>query len=226
MLITLALVVSSSKANAQESAAYIYGVTFGGGYYLMNAAKEINSDVIQGLPFNVKTINNFPPYFIYGGYVLVQISSGFAAGPTYQFLTTGSRIGLKDYSASYSFDQIVSAHSLGIMTELQLSKGAKPNLYFEFSGGVNFSKWELEEKLIIDTVKEEDITEFRAVKPFVTPAFKLKWPLSATYSIVAKAGYCIDLGGKYHLKNNKEATSDKKVVWNGFLASVAFEMGL
>jgi len=93
-----------------------YGITGGVAFFSESYLKQINIDVIKNLPFNVQTINNFPPTICYGGYILTPLGSRISLGPSYQFYTTGSRLGAKDYSGSYTFDQIISAHSLGLLT--------------------------------------------------------------------------------------------------------------
>jgi len=109
--------VSAAGLFAQEAEVkktYKIGLTLGAAYMPQSELRDINRQVEGDLPFAVKTINNFPPYFCYGGYILSQVSPRFAIGPGYWFYTTGSRLGARDYSGSYSFDQILTAHSFAL----------------------------------------------------------------------------------------------------------------
>jgi len=45
--------------------------------------------------------------------------NSFLPGIDYRYNSTGSRIGQRDYSGFYTFDQIVSAHFPGIHTDPQ-----------------------------------------------------------------------------------------------------------
>ena len=55
----------------------------------------------------------------------------------------------EDYSGIYHFDQILSAHQLGLENEICISKSIKPAVFLYVSGGVNFSTWKTEEKIIL-----------------------------------------------------------------------------
>lgn len=198
---------------------------FTGGYggYTFEKLEDINDAVIDQLPFDAAVIDNFPSQFYFGGAALVRIAKWYWAGPAYEFHSTGSRVGAKDYSGSYHFDQILFAHQLGLENEIRISKSLKPAVFFDISGGVNFSTWKMEEVLAISDESEEDRSEYVAVKPFVLPAFKISYPVYKNFSVVVQAGYLFDLGGKYHISGNKDYKSDLKIPWSGFRVSVGIE---
>lgn len=202
------------------------GFTVGATYFIEKDLKQLNTDVIKSLPLNVQTINNFPPYFSYGSYILSVLSPKFSIGPSYQFYTTGSRIGAKDYSGSYSFDQIISAHSLGILTELLITKNEKSVVYFESIVGIHLAIWKMEEKYNISDQEEKTTEKLRAIKPFIYPGLKYSFPIASSLGIAVKAGYSFDLAGKFRPESNPEIKSDTKVSFSGPRLSVAIEYGL
>ena len=223
IILLLALFSAFAVYSQDEKSFLKLGFTGGYGGYTFEKLEDINDAVISQLPFDAAVIDNFPSRFYFGGAALVRIAKWYWSGPSYQYHSTGSRVGAKDYSGSYHFDQILSAHQLGIENEIRISKSLKTRVFLDISGGVNFSTWKMEEVLAISDESEEDQSDYVAVKPFVFPALKISYPVYKNFSVVAQAGYLFDLGGKYHISGNKDYKSALKIPWSGFRASVGIE---
>lgn len=209
---------------AQESRPKLKLGVFGGfATYSFEKLEDMNDEVMNQLPFDVALIDNFPSRFYFGGNVLIRVASWYSVGPAYEFHSTGSRVGAKDYSGSYHFDQILSTHQLGIENEIRISGETKTAVFLNLSGGVNFSTWKMEEILTVGEEKQEDKYEYDAIKPFVYPEVKISYPVYKDFSAFAKAGYLFDLGGKYHLSGNKDFQSTVKIPWSGFRVSLGLE---
>jgi hypothetical protein len=210
---------------AQDAAVtpqYKIGLTGGLAVYFENDLKEINTQVLNASPFDLKIINDFPPTFFYGGYILNRMGKRMYFGPSYTFYTTGSRLGIKDYSGSYRFDQILSAHSLGGQFEVLLHTRNKNNIFFEFTAGAHFATWKMDEMLKVGDEKVLDEQTLKAVKPFIYPAFKITKPVYGHLQVALKAGYSFDLAGKYKTGNMK---SNTKASFSGPRLSVILEQG-
>lgn len=201
-----------------------YGITGGVAFFSESYLKQINTEAIENLPFNVQMINNFPSTICSGGYILIRLSSHISIGPSYQFYTTGSRLGAKDYSGSYSFDQIISAHSLGIQAEEMLMTIGKSAIYFENILGIHLVYLTIEEKFKIDETEKDDKEQFNALKPFIYPGLKFLFPLSSSLGIAVKAGYSLDLGG-FELGPKPNAKPATQVSFSGPRLTVAIEYG-
>lgn len=199
-----------------------------GGYasYSFDYLKDVNAQAINQLPFDAAVTDDFPSRVYFGGSVLLRLTNWYYIGPAYEFHSTGSRLGAKDYSGIYSFDQILTTHQLGIENEIRISKGLKPAVFFDITGGVNFSAWKMNEVLDVSGSREEDKSDFASIKPFVLPVLKLSYPVCRNISAFAKGGYLVDAGGKYHLKSNKDAQSEQKIPWNGFRISAGLELNV
>lgn len=202
-----------------------FGVNFGYAFYFEGELEKLNNQVVSALPFDVQTIDNFPPYYCYGIYVMNKMGKKWALGPVYSYYSTGSRLGAKDYSGSYSFDQVLSAHSLGIQMELLISEKEKSVIFFETIAGAQFANWEMDEKLIVGEIKELDSQKLKAVKPFIYPGFKFSWELLQNLSLYVKGGVSLDLAGKFYLEGNPKAKSDTKVNFSGPRITVGIEYG-
>lgn len=221
LIIILVLVFTTT---AQESRPKLKLAAFGGfATYSFEKPEDINDEVMNQLPFDVAVIDNFPSRFYFGGNVLIRLADWYAVGPAYEFHSTGSRVGARDYSGSYQFDQILSTHQLGIENEIRISGESKTSVFLILNGGVNFSSWKTEEILTIGEEKQEDKSEYSAIKPFVYPSVKVSYPVYKQFLVFAKAGYLFDLGGKYHLSENKDYQSALKIPWNGLRFSLGLE---
>jgi hypothetical protein len=223
LILVLAFLFATVVYSQDEKSLLKLSLTGGFGGYSFEKLSDINDAVINQLPFEAAVIDNFPDRFYFGGVALIRVANWYWAGPSYQFHSTGSRVGAKDYSGSYHFDQILSAHQLGLENEIRISKSTKPAVFLDIGGGVNFSTWKTEEVLEISGETDEDRSEYVAVKPYVLPSFKVSYPVYKNFTVAAQAGYLFDLGGKYHLSGNKDYQSTLKIPWSGYRFSLGLE---
>jgi len=191
------------------------GVTAGIGKYFQSDLKEINSSVSNLLNFEARLTDDFPPTFFWGVHLTYKVSPRFYFGPDYQFHTTGSRLGYKDYSGSYSFDQILSCNSIALKIENLLSRKAITSFGLGMTSGINLSSWKMIEKVTIGKQIESSLTRLFAVRPFIYPSINLKHSIIDALAISIAAGYSIDLGGKYRIKSPYKSTSDLIAKWTG-----------
>ena len=206
--------------NAGITSRYKIGLTGGLAVYFVNELKDINTQLINKSPFDLKTVNNFPPTFFYGGFILNRMGNRMYFGPSYSFYTTGSRLGVKDYSGSYQFDQILTAHSLGGQFEILLHTKNKSQIFFETTAGAHFATWKMNELLKVGDEKVSDEQKLQAVKQFVYPAIKIAVPVYGRLQVALKIGYSFDLAGKYKTGNIK---SNTKASFSGPRISVVLE---
>lgn len=194
------------------------GFTGGFGTYIQSDLKKLNESVMSKSVYKPEMINDFPGNFFLGGYALVKVKPGFYVGPSYQFHSTGSRVGKKDYSGFYRFDNILSCHSVGIQIEKSITNGGKLVLSGGGIFGTNISLWEMSEELMIGDQSRESTTKFKALRPFIYPELKLEYPLIFSLNISLSAGYSFDLFGKY---KTDVVTSDLVAKWTGPRANLS-----
>lgn len=203
----LAQVVTKSK--------FSFGVTAGAGNYSQSDLKEINSLVANQLIFETRLIDDFPPTFFWGLHFAYQINPRLYFGPDYQFHTTGSRLGYKDYSGSYSYDQILSCNSIAVKAENILFEKGVTSFGLRMSGGINLSGWKIIEKVTIGKQTETSLTRLFALRPFIYPSIRVTHSFTGFLEVSVASGYSIDLGGKYRIKNNGRSISDYIASWSG-----------
>ena len=216
-LTVLILLIYQDLLQAQEisKSNFSIGITAGIGKYFQSDLKEINSDVANQLSFETTLIDNFPSTFFLGVHLAYKKSPRFYFGPDYQFHTTGSRLGYKDYSGSYSYDQILSCNSIALKIENFLFKTGVTLFGLSMTSGVNLSNWKIIEKVTVGKQIESSLTKLFAVRPFIYPSIKLKYSIIEFLSISMAAGYSIDLGGKYRIKYPDKSTFDLTAKWTG-----------
>lgn len=209
---------------SQEIKSNVFRIGITGGYslYLQDDLVKINNDVKDNLEFETNLIDDFPPNSFMGGYFLVNFAPTVAFGVNYQYHSTGSRLGTKDFSGFYRFDQIISCHSVAFQFERVIYSLNNFSICTDPMVGVNFSTWEIIEEINIGGFSEKSTTTLIAKRPFIYPSLKLRYKVLSIFNISTSLGYAFEIGGKYKLKNSK-TESDKKASWNGPRANLSLE---
>jgi len=211
------------RGRYSQGKGFIIGVSGGLGKYYQSDLKEINQNARNGLTFTTEMTDNFPAAFYYGMYMLFRLNNDLSIGPDYQFHTTGSRLAYSDYSGSYTFDQILSSHSLAIRVEVSPGDRNNPQFCISTLLGIGISKWRVSENLVVGEVNESSSARFDAVRPFVYPAAKFRYQITPLICFVPSLGWNFDLFGKYHLHNEKDAKTDQVAGWTGPRADLSID---
>lgn len=223
--ILILLILLSAEVNSQQ---FSLGVQLGTGTYSMSDLKTINEITMKNLPFNTKTVANFPPFINYSASFLFTAGTVYA-GLTYSFLSTGSRVSGKDYSGEYRFDMLINSNSPGIYAAIDLFQKGKIRYSFYTTSGVMFSNLEIKEYLrVLETTLKDETLKFRSFNLFTEPGFKITYPFKFL-DIGINAGYAFQYYNRLFLyKENKEIylanpTSGNPVKpgWNGFRAGLS-----
>jgi len=203
------------------------GIAGGLATYQMNDLKTINTQQAKSLPFETVEVDNFDHGWYLHASLTTKISEEFLLGLVYRYHSTGSRIGQRDYSGFYTFDQIVSAHFLGIEPEVMLVKHKFLEISLSLVTGLNFSSWELKQVLSLKGREEKESESLVALSVPFNPSFNLYVPILTRLSAKISVGYLMDTGGKLHLKGNRDAVlilenEPVKTGWSGFRIAVGF----
>jgi hypothetical protein len=190
------------KGNSQEISA---GLQSGIGTYSMRDLKNINEIITMELPFDTKTVANFPPFLYYSAVIKKQISN-VNLGIVYSFQSTGSRISGKDYSGEYRFDMLINSSAPGIYNEFILASQGKSQISFSSIFGVIFSRLKINEFL---TVLDENVTDntyrYKAVNYYLEPGFSFAYPVKFM-KIGINTGYLIQFRNNsfYSVENKND----------------------
>jgi hypothetical protein len=197
-----------------------FGVLGGLGTYNMDDLREINKQQANSLPIETVSVDNFNPGFYLGASLNFKLSGQFVIGVIYNYNSTGSRIGQKDYSGYYAYDQIVNGHLIGIRPERIIEKNNSFSVSLSIATGLIFTGMKIRETLSVSHYKEEDSESFTAVSVPFYPEVKISIPVINKLSGTVSLGYLIDSEGKVHLKGNKDAViginnAPVKTAWTG-----------
>jgi len=174
-----------------------FGVQLGIGTYSMTKLKELNTSVLESLPFEAKIVSNYPPYFYYKPAFLFsfyRMNIGLKA----TYYSTGSRISSKDYSGEYLFDSKVSCLAPGVYADFYLFRIFKDCRVAVFSeGGIIYSKIEFKESLIVDNEEiinksfDDNFKEY-----YVEPGLKFEFRVHPAIMLELNTSYFVQFTGE------------------------------
>jgi hypothetical protein len=225
ILLLLLLIFYSRGVYSQQVS---IGFQLGTGTYSMSQLKTINDLVKHDLPFDTKTVANFPPFLNYSAAFLIR--TGIVnTGLVYTFQSTGSRVSGKDYSGEYRFDMVIYSSAPGIYCAIDLLQQDKLLISFYSVFGTLFSNLKTSEFLRIQETRIMDETlKFKDFNFFAEPGFYISRPVKFL-NIGFNAGYSIQFGNQsFYYRGNKNIKLVNPVTgnpvkpgWNGLRAGLS-----
>jgi hypothetical protein len=199
--------------------------------YDMADLKEVNLLTQQSLPFDVINVNNFDPGYFYGGSLRTKLFSNVALGLYYQHNSTGSRIGQKDYSGIYTFDQIIDCDLAGLEPEYMFLNKKRFGISTSVQAGVLFSKIDIKDYLKVGETIIHNTQKLTAFSIIFCPTLKISVPVINPVGLFITAGRMIDSGGIVHHFGNKDAIlktgeNDVRTGWSGWRLSAGLKINL
>lgn len=204
IILALIFLILPICTKAQFKPVWSISINSGYGYYAMTDLKMVNDFTRSKLPFSVKNVNDFKPDLYYGMSLHFAFLKRMSIGLIYQYFTTGSRIGQKDYSGYYAFDQIINGHFIGFEPGLAFGKKSFV-LSPSFCAGVLLSKLKMDEKFIVGETENQDSQNELAHSMVIMPAVKISEKIFGPLSCFLSVGNMVDIGGRLHLPGNKKA---------------------
>ena len=199
--------------------------------YKMDMLKEVNQYMEESLPFEVKTVNNFDPGFYFGATIQTGILHRVSLGLVFQYHTTGSRIGQKDYSGSYTFNQIANGYLAGIKPEISILDSKSFNLSASVTSGLLFTGLKMSESLVLFEIENNNSESLSALSVAIYPAINFSVPVTSKFIWFLSSGRMFDTGGKVHLSDNKDAIlkineNEVKTGWSGWRISTGLKFSI
>jgi hypothetical protein len=192
LVVAIILVVFELNINSQE---FTLAFQTGIGSYSMSDLKSINEYITKSLPFDTKTVSDFPAYWYYRPGLLIK-SERFTYGVVASFQSTGSRVSGQDYSGEYQFDMKVQSLSPGIYAEYCTKKPVKCKVSVYSILGMSYSHLQMKEYFIVlDTVLVNASYHLSARNYYFEPGLSVSYPVG-WFSFGLNAGYCLSFGGK------------------------------
>ena len=202
-----------------------FGYQIGYGTYSMKPLENLNYDISKNLQFDAKVVDNFPGYLYFRPSVSLELPR-YSIGLIYTFQSTGSRVSARDFSGEYRFDTKVRSIAPGIYSDITIMSMKKCRLCFSSIVGLLYSKLNIQESLIIQSIKSEDQKmDFKSQNYFIEPGFVFYYSLGS-FDIGLNADYSITIGkqafysgeSKKNTLHNNYNQQDIKPDWNGIRA--------
>lgn len=226
-ILLIILILNSLLLNAQEQESkFRFGISGGFGTFNHSDLKSLNQTAIDQLPFDAKIIDEFEPNFNFGAYTQYQLFHRFWIGPEYRYYYTGSRLGQKDYSGVYSFDQYLHSHTIGLKIGYVLTEIDRFSFQFQLNSGVGFTEWKMDSKLTISENSKGQIDKLKGFCWYALPSFVVNYKIFQGFSLVGSAGYSIDLVKKYKYETNSDIKIVKNPDWSGLRLTLGLEYEL
>ncbi len=229
-LVVLFFILLSVQLSAQLNPEKVkIGIQSGYAFYGQKDLNSINQDIINQLPFEARIIDDFKPVLFIGAYVQYDLFSRFSVGPAYEYHYTGSRVGVKDYSGIFSFDQYVHTHRVGLKADYCLIPFGRVKFNIEMNAGASFTDWKMDSNLEIGDngeYSEHQLDKLKGLSWYISPALKFKYRLIPKICFVGAVAYSFDLIKDYHYKENRDIEIVKFPDWSGISLSLGLEFKL
>jgi len=226
-ILLILFILNSVLVESQETISKLrFGIAGGFGTFNQSDLKSLNQTFSEQLPFDTKIIDEFEPNFNFGGYCQIKLFNRFWLGPDYHYYYTGSRLGQKDYSGVYSFDQYLHTHAIGVKMNYVISEIDRLSFQAQLISGGGFSKWKMDSKLKIGEESESQIDKLKGFSWYAMPSFAVNYKVVGNFSLVGSAGYSIDLIKKYKYEVNHDIQITTKPDWSGLRLSLGIEYEL
>lgn len=193
-----------------------FKASMGYGFYNMKSLENFQNDISYTLPeLNLKPVQSFPPFFNYQFMITKKFSSKINFGIFFEFLTTGGRNTISDYSGEINIDQIVNGYNFGLLFERNIFAGRIQNLFFTFRLSYIYSTIQVEENVKLYDKSSSISTDFSSEGLGIEPGFSYN-VLTSPVIISTNLGFNVNLSKDFSLKENSNSKLQNiKAEWTG-----------
>jgi hypothetical protein len=203
-LTLLLLLFFSLTVSGQDTVKIKIGFFSGFDFYKQSGLRARNQYIINSEPFDVKIIDDFVPRPVIGSYLQYVLTKRFMMGPEYAYHYSGSRIGARDYSGMFSFDQYVKVHQVGLKFDYTVLIRNHSSLKLEMSTGAGFTTYRVESGLQLgENVEnvEKDVESLKGTSWYTRPALQYQFSFGHL-DLCASIGYSFEPLKKFTYENH------------------------
>jgi len=194
----------------------------GVGTFAMKKQKDLQQEV-RGSTMPWRPVHKFPPYWIYGGSLSIQLNSQFGVSAYAEYGSTGGTLNYTDYSGSVQFDQLLRYMQGGIGMFLQINLSDKWPLFATSHLLVGKTKETVSSTLRLGNSTEHESIQLHALNFSFRPGLMMQHRVK-TFLFQANLGMEIQLPGKLQnedgnslvLQNREEVNAQ----WSGLRATL------
>lgn len=203
-LTLLLFLILTITVSGQEPGMIKAGFVSGFDFYKQEGLRNWNQYTIDNSPFEVKIIDEFIPRPIIGSYVQYFFTSRFSVGPEYSYHYSGSRIGTRDYSGLFSFDQYVKVHQIGLKFDYSVMIRNRSSVMLEINTGAGFTRWEMKTDLELGEnleYVEKSAVSIKGISWYTSPALVYQFTFKHL-GLFSSISYSFEPLKKFKFENN------------------------
>lgn len=199
---------------------YVYMSAYvGHGSYSMNGLKKVHEQFLSLYGIEAMQNSNFPAYPLYGLSVSRKYDNSLF-GLNMEYMSTGARSSLADYSAQFTSDFVCKGYKLGFFLEKDInykfSKIEKLEFGYIIEAGSIVSKIQHDALLDYSNYNITDETlkmELSTTSPYIEPTILARWPLTETIFLQVNTSFFVDFPASFYLG---EEIPETKISWLGY----------
>ena len=202
------------------------GIQSGVVYAQHEDLKSVNQQVIGQLPFKVNLVDDFEPAYYYGVYLQYELFKRFCIGPVYEYIFTGSQLGVRDYSGKFSFNQYLHAHESGLKLDYSAYVYKKLRINTQLNSGVCLTDWKMISTIELgDNAEYSDTQEenFKGSSWYTSTDLTISYRIIPQICLMGSVGYSFDKDKSYYYVEDKNLDLDKIPDWSGLNISLVLE---
>lgn len=219
-LICLIGFVPISMVFGQGFGVYL-GVQYGS--FSMNDLKEFQNTVSRTIALPLDKLEQFPGHSGLEIGITTTITDKYHFEAYYNYISTGGRLFLEDYSGKVYFDQIIKGNSTGLHSKLKINQSETFHVFLGLRTGLTFTKLSNEYYLKLEgiTIPENEITYFKSINGHFSPSFSMEKEIGRLFTF-GEIRYEFHIKGKLKSKENSDyylvdsSENPIKADWNGF----------
>lgn len=195
--------------------------SLGVGNYSMSDFKDLLRQSVTNSPFNLKTTEDFPPYYFYELDFIYYPKHHFGIGLSTGLFSTAGRNHYADYSGSFREDINVLAANAGLLASYKSSIGKNYFCQLEVASGIKYSDLSTEDEFILGEFKQENLHNYWSWGWWIEPQFRIGRTFLNKYTCSFFAGYEYNLESK--LKEDAIIDTDywTNIDWSGIRAGIS-----
>ncbi len=154
---------------------------FGYGYYsALEELRRFNNWILRLNPYDIhpELIKNYPPWINHSFAAEIETVKNLHLGVTGSFYSTGSKIGISDFSGSYSFESILNSYFGGLSSSYYFVNNKKQHIilnpYLSLRTGFIFTKLKISEHIFAGGYNQLDAIHNSSRGMMFIPGFGLK----------------------------------------------------
>lgn len=201
----------------------------GHGSYSMNGLKKVHKQFLSLYGIAAIPNSNFPAYPLYGISIARKYDNA-RFGVDFEFMSTGARSSLADYSAQFTSDFVCRGYKFGLFLEKEIGyrfpKAEKLEFGYVIEAGAITTKMDYEANLNYSQPEINDeklMIVGKGTSMFAEPALLARWPLTSTSYLQLNTGFFFDIPVEFYMTYYVPQTS---ISWLGYRVKLKFTQRL